>query len=170
MSGLSADGYSFIKSWMSVSASANSSMNSLTTVRLDFTLSTNPTPWPTKYETSSRAFSLPLSAARCAAWRAGSLIRLCKGIGNGPGLSGPSQASVHAERSWREYLPVRHLDRTVSRDRASIIFWRKISEVSDSVVASHTDPVHTPAAPRIIHAAIWRPVMIPHAANTGTLR
>src|SRR5215211_7733858 len=97
-------------------------------------------------------------------------MRVCKGIGSALIPSGPSHASVHAERSWRVYLPVRHLERTVSRDLAVIIFCRKISVVSDSVVASHTDPVHTPAAPRVMHAAIWRPVMMPPAANTGTLR
>ena len=65
---------------------------------------------------------------------------------------------------------MRPLERTVSRERASIIFSRKISEVSDSCVASHTEPVHTPAAPIAMHAAIWRPVMMPPAASTGTLR
>src|SRR5439155_21616844 len=99
-----------------------------------------------------------------------SLMRLWKGMGNAPGLSGCSQASVQAERNCREYFPVRHLDRTVSRDLAAIIFSRKISEASDSVVASQTEPVHTPAAPIAMQAAIWRPVMIPPAASTGTLR
>jgi hypothetical protein len=40
--------YSSISACMSATASANCSMNSLTTSRLDLTLSTRPTPWPTK--------------------------------------------------------------------------------------------------------------------------
>ena len=67
-------------------------------------------------------------------------------------------------------LPVRHRDRTVSRDRAAIIFSRNISVVSDSLVASHTEPVQTPAAPIAMHAAICLPVMIPPAAKTGIFR
>ncbi len=42
--------------------------------------------------------------------------------------------------------------------------------VSDSTVASHTEPVQTPAAPIAMQAAICRPVMMPPAASTGTSR
>ena len=45
-----------------------------------------------------------------------------------------------------------------------------MSVVSDSTVASHTEPVHTPAAPIAMHAAIWLPFMMPPAASTGTSR
>ena len=57
-----------------------------------------------------------------------------------------------------------------SREEAAIIFSRKISVVSDSTVASHTEPVQTPAAPIAMQAAICRPVMMPPAASTGTSR
>ncbi len=57
-----------------------------------------------------------------------------------------------------------------SREEAAIIFSRKISVVSDSTVASHTEPVQAPAAPIAMQAAICRPVMMPPAASTGTSR
>src|ERR1700712_49474 len=98
-------------------------------------------------------------------------MMLCSGIGSAPGLSGPrSHASVHTERNWRAGLPVRPLERTASREEAAIIFSRKISVVSDSTVASHTEPVQAPAAPIAMHAAICRPVMMPPAARTVTER
>src|SRR5580692_737740 len=119
----------------------------------------------------SRALGLPASAARLTERRALSLTRLISGIGRAPGLLGlRSQASVQAERSWRAGLPVRVFTRTASRLEASIIFSRKISDVSLSVVASHTEPVHTPAAPIAMQPAIWLPFMIPPAASTGTSR
>jgi len=62
------------------------------------------------------------------------------------------------------------LERMASREEAAIIFSRKISEVSDSTVASHTEPVQAPAAPIAMQAAICRPVMMPPAASTGTSR
>lgn len=68
----------------------------------------------------------------------------------------------------REGLPVRPFDRTVSREVAATIFSRNTSEHSLSGVASQTDPVHAPAAPIAIAAAICAPVMIPPAASTGT--
>jgi len=74
------------------------------------------------------------------------------------------------ERNCRAGLPVRPLERMASREDAAIIFSRKISDVSDSTVASHTEPVHAPDAPSAMHAAIWRPVAIPPAASTGTSR
>jgi hypothetical protein len=46
---------------------------------------------------------------------------------------------------------------------------RNTGEVSLSVVASHTDPVQTPAAPIAMQPAICLPVMMPPAARTGTL-
>src|SRR5262245_5053834 len=88
----------------------------------------------------------------------------CSGIGSAPGLASLSQAWVQADLSWREYLPVRPLERTVSREVASTNFWRRIGEHSDSTVASQTEPVHAPLAPIAKHAAICRPVMIPPAA------
>ena len=119
----------------------------------------------------SRAFGLPASAARSIERKASRLTRLISGIGSAPGLSGlRSQASVQAERSWRAGLPVRLFTRTASRLEASIIFSRKISVVSLSTVASHTEPVQTPAAPIAMQAAIWAPFMMPPAASTGTSR
>src|SRR6187455_2472971 len=98
-------------------------------------------------------------------------MMLCSGIGSAPGLSGPrSHASVHTERSCRAGFPVRPFERIASREDAAIIFSRKISEVSDSTVASHTEPVQAPAAPIAMQAAIWCPVMMPPAASTGTSR
>src|SRR5712664_3962688 len=117
------------------------------------------------------ARGLPAAAARSIELKASRLMMLCSGIGSAPGLSGPrSHASVQTERNWRAGFPVRPLERTASRDEAAIIFSRKISVVSDSTVASHTEPVQTPAAPIAMHAAIWRPVMMPPAASTGTSR
>ena len=99
------------------------------------------------------------------------LMMLCSGIGSAPGLSGSrSHASVQTERNCRAGFPVRPRERTASREEAAIIFSRKISVVSDSTVASHTEPVHTPAAPIAMQAAICRPVMMPPAASTGTSR
>src|SRR5580704_11554551 len=96
----------------------------------------------------SRAFGLPASAARLTERSAPSEMRLISGMGSAPGLLGlRSQASVQAERSWRAGLPVRVFTRTASRLEASIIFCRKISDVSLSVVAGHTETIQTPAAP-----------------------
>src|SRR5215469_5105443 len=103
----------------------------------------------------SRAFLLPASAALFTERSAFSETRLISGMGSAPGLFGlRSQASVQAERSWRAGLPVRVFTRTASRLDASIIFSRKISLVSLSRVASHTEPVQTPAAPIAMQAAI----------------
>src|SRR6185312_9194591 len=152
-------------------ASIKSCLNSCTTLPADFTLSISPTPWPTKYDTRSRARGLPAAAARSIAWKASRLMMLCSGIGSAPGLSGSrSQASVQTERNCRAGFPVRPFERTASREEAAIIFARKISDVSDSTVASHTEPVQTPAAPIAMQAAICRPVMMPPAASTGTSR
>src|SRR4051794_39140123 len=150
-------------------ASAKSSLNSCTTAPADFTLSIRPTPWPTKYVTRSRACAFPAAAARSIELKASRLMMLCSGIGSAPGLSGPrSHASVHTERNCRAGFPVRPFERIASREDAAIIFSRKISVVSDSTVASHTEPVQAPAAPIAMHAAICRPVMMPPAASTGT--
>ncbi len=93
-------------------------------------------------------------------------MMLCSGIGSAPGLSGArSQASVQTERSCRAGLPVRPFERIASREDAAIIFSRKISVVSASTVASHTEPVQAPAAPIAMQAAICRPVMMPPAAQ-----
>src|SRR3954452_21336370 len=103
----------------------------------------------------SRAFGFPAAAERSMERNASRLIRLISGIGSAFGLLGlRSHASVQVERNWRAGLPVRLRTRTASRLVASIIFWRKISDVSDSTVASHTEPVQTPAAPIAMQAAI----------------
>src|SRR5262249_58947362 len=110
----------------------------------------------------SRAFGLPAAAARSMELKASRLMTDCSGIGNAPGLSDArSQASVQTERSCRAGFPVRPLERTASREDAAIIFSRKISVVSDSTVARHTEPVQAPAAPIALQAPICRPVMIP---------
>src|SRR3546814_3765915 len=67
-----------------------------------------------------------------------------------------SQASVHDERSWREGLPVRLFDRTVSRALAASILSFTTGLVSASAVVSHTDPHQAPCAPIAIAAAICR--------------
>src|SRR3954468_18826791 len=86
-----------------------------------------------------------------------------RGSGSDPGLSGPSHASCHADRSCRLGLPVRAFDLIVSREPATTIFCRKLSDTSESVVASQTDPVHAPAAPIAMQPAICSPVMMPPA-------
>ena len=98
---------------------------------------------------------------------AGSLTSCCKGMGSGSGLSGPCQASVQADRSWRVYLPVRLRERTVWREFAASIFSFTAGAVSASAVVSHTEPHQAPAAPIAITAAICRPVTMPPAASTG---
>jgi hypothetical protein len=80
---------------------------------------------------------------------------------------GLARAARAAVRSCRAGLPVRLLERTVSRLRAATILSRKISLVSASGVASQTVPVHAPCAPAAIIAAICAPVTIPPAASTG---
>src|SRR5438552_6900689 len=89
------------------------------------------------------------------------------GIGSGLGASSSSHASVHALRSWRQNFPVRDFDRMVLRDVAASNFSLITGDVSASGVVSQTEPVHAPAAPIAMHAAIWRPVTIPPAASTG---
>ena len=89
------------------------------------------------------------------------------GIGSVPGDSGPSQASVHAVRSWRAGFPVRDRERTVSRDVAFKTFSRATGWRSLSVDASQIDPVQAPSAPSASAAATCRPQPIPPAASTG---
>jgi hypothetical protein len=91
----------------------------------------------------------------------------CSGIGNGLGAPSSSHASVQAERSWRQNFPVRDFDRIVLRDVAASSFSLTTGDVSASGVVSQTEPVHAPAAPIAMHAAICRPVTIPPAARTG---
>src|ERR1700679_4171113 len=91
-------------------------------------------------------------------------------MGKAGGAPGVSHASCQAERNCRLNFPVRYLERTVSREVAATSLSRNTSEVSESVVVSHTEPVHAPAAPIAIIPAICLPVMIPPAASTGTLR
>ena len=88
-------------------------------------------------------------------------------MGSGPGESGPSQASVQALLSWRAGFPVIDRDRSVSDDVARRNFSFTTGWVSASWVVSHTEPVHTPCAPRAIAAAICRPRAMPPAASTG---
>jgi hypothetical protein len=52
-------------------------------------------------------------------------------------------------------------ERTVSLVRARTNFSRTAGVVSASSVVSHTEPVHTPLAPRTMAAAIWRPLAMP---------
>src|SRR5215831_14139152 len=114
----------------------------------------SPTPWPTQYVASCLAPESPACASLSIFASAGSETRLWSGIGSGSGASGDCHASVHAERSWRVYLPVRERERTVWRELAASIFSFTIGLVSASIVVSHTDPVHAPAAPIAMHAAI----------------
>src|SRR5260221_14232837 len=93
----------------------------------------------------------------------------CSGIGKGFGAPSASQASVQSERSWRQYFPVRDLERIVPREVAASIFSFTAGDVSASGVVSQTDPVHAPAAPIAIQAAICRPATMPPPARTGTL-
>ena len=111
--------------------------------------------------------SCPVSAKRAILPSAGSLTKACSGIGKGSGASSACQASVHADRSWRVYLPVRLRERTVWRELAERNFCFTAEAVSASAVVSQTEPVHTPCAPIAITAAICRPVAMPPAANTG---
>src|SRR3546814_12861743 len=86
-------------------------------------------------------------------------------IGRGLGAPSASHASVQGERSWREGLPVRLFERTVSRALAASILSLTTGLVSASAVVSHTDPHPAPCAPIAIAAAIWRPVTMPPAAS-----
>src|SRR5436190_607845 len=100
------------------------------------------------------------------AW-ASATSALCSGIGSGSGVSGRPHSSVHGERSMRAGLPVSERDRTVSADDAARNFSFTTGSVSASSVVSHTDPHHTPSAPRARAAASCRPRAIPPAASTG---
>ena len=55
----------------------------------------------------------------------------------------------------------------MSADVAARNFSLTTGCVSASSVVSHTEPHHTPSAPRARAAAIWRPSAIPPAASTG---
>src|SRR6266851_3234575 len=91
----------------------------------------------------------------------------CSGKPRGAGASSRSHSSVHALRSIRAGFPVSDRERIVSRDVAARNFSFTAGWVSASSVVSHTDPHHTPSAPRARAAAIWRPEAIPPAASTG---
>jgi len=80
---------------------------------------------------------------------------------SGPGDSGPSQASVHAVRSWRAGLPVSARDRTVSRAVAASSFCCRTAGNSCSTVVSQIDPVHAPWAPSASAAASCEHIAIP---------
>ena len=58
-------------------------------------------------------------------------------------------------------------ERTVLRECAFSIFSFTVGVVSASAVVSQTEPVHTPAAPIAMQAAIWRPVAMPPAASAN---
>src|SRR5690349_21528535 len=88
-------------------------------------------------------------------------------MGRGDGASSLSHASVQGERSWRDGLPVRERERTVSREDAASIFSLTMGLVSASVVVSQTEPHQAPAAPMAIAAAICPPVVMPPAARIG---
>ena len=68
---------------------------------------------------------------------------------SGSGVSGRSQASVHAERKNRACLPVMDLVRTVSSVPAASSFCLAMRSSSDSAVVSQTDSApHTLGAER----------------------
>ena len=67
----------------------------------------------------------------------------------------------------RAGLPVSDRDRMVSREVAARNFCFTAGWVSASSVVSHTEPHHTPSAPRASAAAICRPLPMPPAASTG---
>src|ERR1700722_18336094 len=92
---------------------------------------------------------------------------ICSGIPSGLGLPGSSQASVQSFLSNRQGFPVKDRDRTVSRDVALRYDSICLGGTSASSTVSHSDPVHTPAAPMTMAAAIWRPDPTPPAAGTG---
>src|SRR6266487_1564160 len=93
----------------------------------------------------------------------GSLSSDWSGIGSAPGPPAESQAAVQSDRSCLDGLPVRLVERTVSRDEAASIRSLVYGAVSASWVVSQTDPVHTPSAPSAMAAAICLPVTIPPA-------
>ncbi len=83
------------------------------------------------------------------------------------GVSGLSHSSVQALRSMRAGLPVIERERTVSLEVAAMNLRWIAGSVSASAVVSHTEPHHTPSAPRARAAAIWLPLAMPPAASTG---
>src|SRR6478752_10204970 len=107
--------------------------------------------WPTGMPTSSFGGFAPILRLAYA------LRMNCRGIGRVPGDSGASHASVHAVRSCRAGLPVKARDRTVSLDVAFNNLSVTTPDDSFSATVSQIEPVHTPAAPRAIAAAICRP-------------
>ena len=97
------------------------------------------------------------SATRSAA-AASAAARACR--------AGPTRRSTRSA-ACRAGLPVSERDRTVSADVAARNFSFTTGWVSASSVVSHTEPHHTPSAPRARAAAIWRPRAMPPAASTG---
>ena len=86
-----------------------------------------------------------------------------------PGPSGRSHSSVQVVRSMRAGLPVmRPGPDGVAGAGARGTCPSRHGGVSASSVVSHTDPHHTPSAPRAIPAASWRPLAMPPAASTGS--
>ena len=65
-------------------------------------------------------------------------------------------------------MPVNERERTVSRDVAFRYDSICLGGTSASSTVSQRDPVHTPAAPMTMAAAIWRPEPMPPAASTGS--
>src|SRR3546814_14609513 len=81
--------------------------------------------------------ALPISSDNLSTLRsAGSLTSDWSGIGSGLGAPSASHASVQGERSWREGLPVRLFERTVSRAEAASILSFTNGLVSASAVVS----------------------------------
>ena len=76
-------------------------------------------------------------------------------------------SSCHLHFSVRMVKPDMHAEKAVSSWEAARICSLMIMSTSDSREASHTVPVHTPAAPKVIAPAKCRPVVMPPAAMTG---
>ena len=80
------------------------------------------------------------------------------GMGRGSGVSSRAQASVQSFRSIRQGLPVNARDRTVSPLAAARYAPICAGGHSASWTVSQIEPVHTPALPNAIAAAIWAPL------------
>ena len=128
-----------------------------------------PTTWPTKNDSSLSAPSCPASAAASIRCQASLTSIGCSGSGSGGGLPGRSHSSCQALRSCRAGLPVRVGERSVSELVARRNLALMASLATSSSLDSHTEPHHTPAAPRASAAAICRPEAMPPAASTGRL-
>ena len=89
-------------------------------------------------------------ARRMTSWAS----RCCNGMSSAAGEPGTIQAFVHALRTTRFGFPVIERVMIASADVAAMIFCLMAGSTSLSAVVNHTEPHHTPAAPRHIAAAI----------------